>query len=176
MPVNLNLMDFYANYPQVELSVYANADVDKSVQDQIEQAFNPLLEGKEPLAAVAALLSYMQHGFEYETDNKQFGYEKPFFCEENFYYLKNDCEDRSILFSYLVRYLLGMEVVLLDYHDHVATAVRMLDDEVSGDYYEVDGKRYVVCDPTFIGAGVGVSQPAYRKEKAQIVRLRPVRK
>ena len=176
IPVNLNLMDFYANYPQVEMIVYANADVDNTFRDQMEEAFSPLIEGKDQRSAVAALLNYMHYGFEYATDDEQFGYEKPFFCEENFFYPKNDCEDRSILFSYLVRYLLGLDVVLLDYPDHVATAVCFPSNDVKGDYYMVNGKHYVVCDPTYIGADMGVSQPTFREMKAQIIRLRPIKR
>ena len=176
MSVNLNLVDFYANYPQVEMTVYANADMDKTFRDQVEQAFRPMVKGKDQRSAVAALLNYMHYGFEYATDDNQFGYEKPFFCEENFYYPKNDCEDRSILFSYLVRYLLGMDVVLLDYPDHIATAVWFPSNDVKGDYYMVDGNRYVVCDPTYIGASIGMTQPDYRKVKAQIIQLNPVKR
>ncbi len=176
MPVNLNLMDFYASYPQVDITVYANADVDKSFRDRVEQSFRPLVKDKGQREAVAALLSYMHYGFEYETDDDQFGFEKPFFCEENFYYPKNDCEDRSILFAYLVRYLLGLDVVLLDYPDHIATAVCLPNDNVQGAYFEVDGKKYLVCDPTYIGADIGMSQPAYREEGAGIIQLRPLRR
>lgn len=176
MPVNLNLVDFYANYPQVEMTVYANADVDKTFREQVERSFRPLVKGKDSRAAVATLLNLMHYGFKYATDDEQFGYEKPFFCEENFYYPKNDCEDRSILFSYLVRYLLGTDVVLLDYPNHIATAVCFPNNDVTGDYYVVNGKRYVVCDPTYIGADIGITQPAYRKVKAQIIQLRPVKR
>ena len=40
-----------------------------------------------------------------------------------FYYPYCDCEDRSVLYSYLVRNLLKLDVVLLDYPNHIATAV-----------------------------------------------------
>lgn len=173
--VNENLMDFYKNYPQVEISLYANAEVDNAFKTAVDTWFRPMVEGKTTYKAVATLLNYMQFGFNYATDDEQFGYEKPFFCEENFYYPKNDCEDRSILFSYLVRSLLGLDVVLLDYPNHIATAVCFPEGNVNGDYYEVEGKRYVVCDPTYIGADIGMSQPAYRTVKAEIVKLKPIR-
>lgn len=134
-----------------------------------------MVQGKSAYDAVATLLHYMHFGFDYATDDDQFGYEKPFFCEENFYYPRNDCEDRSILFSRLVRNLLGLEVVLLDYPNHIATAVCFPDGNVGGDYYEVEGRRYVVCDPTYIGAGIGMAQPAYKRVRADIIKLAPLR-
>lgn len=175
MPVNLNMIDFYRGYPQVEFTVYANAAVDNDFRERVEENFRPMVQGKGTREAVSALLYYMHYGFAYATDGDQFGYEKPFFCEENFYYPKNDCEDRSILFSYLVRHLLGLEVVLLDYPDHIATAVCFPEGNVEGDYYEVDGKRFVVCDPTYIGASIGMTQPAYRTTKAKIIQLRKLK-
>lgn len=174
MSVNENLMDFYRDYPHVDISIYANAGVDCLFTAAVGRWFRPMVEGKTNYEAVSVLLHYIQFGFEYGTDEVQFGYEKPFFCEENFYYPMNDCEDRSILFSYLVRYLLGLDVVLLEYPDHVATAVCFAGEIVDGDYIEVDGKHYVLCDPTYIGADVGMAQPAYKSVSANIVKLRPV--
>lgn len=68
--------------------------------------------------------------------------------------------------------MLGLDVVLLDYPKHIATAVCFPEGNVQGDYYEVDGKRYVVCDPTYIGASIGMTQPDYRTTKAKIIQLR----
>ena len=173
MAVNENLMAFYSHYPQVEMNIYANADVDSLFLCSVKRCFQPMVQGKSAYDAVATLLHYMHFGFDYATDDDQFGYEKPFFCEENFYYPRNDCEDRSILFSRLVRNLLGLDVVLLDYPNHIATAVCFPEGNVNGDYYEVDGRKYVVCDPTYIGADIGMAQPAYKTVKADIIRLAP---
>ena len=62
---------------------------------------------------------------------------------------------------------MGLEVVLLDYPDHLATAV-CFKGKVAGDFVEVDGKRFVVCDPTYIGAGLGLSMPAYKTAKPNV--------
>ena len=165
---NESLMDFYSNYPQVECSVYATAAVGGDFAAAIERNFRPLVTGKGNYEAVAALLNFMHYGFDYATDQEQFGYEKPFFCEENFYYPKNDCEDRSILFSYLVRSLLGLDVVLLEYSDHVATAVLFPQGNAIGDYYLINGKQFVVCDPTYIGASIGMAMPEYRSPDTEV--------
>ena len=111
----------------------------------------------------------MQTAFQYQTDDEQFGYEKPFFVDEVFYYPYCDCEDRSILYSYLVRTLMGLDVVLLDYPNHIATAV-CFDENVSGDYLMVEGKKYVVCDPTYIGASIGNAMPQYRDVAAKVLK------
>jgi len=98
----------------------------------------------------------VQYAFAYQTDTQQFGYERPFFGDETFFYPACDCEDRAILYSILVRELLGLEVVLLHYPQHLATAVHF-NETIQGDYLMIDGKKFLICDPTFLGASVGMS-------------------
>ena len=168
--VNQHLMDFYANYPQMELHMYANAAVDEVFYLALERNLKPLITGKNQYQAVSTLLKYVQEGFGYKVDNIQYGLEKNNFCEENFYYPANDCEDRALLFSYLVRMFVGVDVVLLEYADHVAAAVSFSQEaKVQGDYYQYRGKRYVVCDPTAQGAKVGQIAHRYRKQSPKII-------
>ena len=122
------------------------------------------------MEAVGILLDFVQTAFEYQTDEQQFGKERPLFGDEILFYPYCDCEDRSILFSVLVRELVGLDVVLLNYPEHLATAVRF-DDDVKGDYIMIDGKRYVVCDPTYIGTHVGESMPICKEKKAIVIKL-----
>lgn len=163
-----SLIDFYASMPQCDYGVYAKAPVESNVAEQILGTLRPLVAGKSELAAANLLLNFVQTGFKYATDDEQFGYEKPFFVEELFYYPACDCEDRSVLFAYLVRQLLGLDVVFLDYPNHIATAVAF-NDNVAGDYFTVNGKRYTVCDPTYIGASVGQTMPNFKSVAADIL-------
>lgn len=169
---NRNEIDFYSEYPQVDIAVYANAQVSANFLQWLDTYIKPELEGMTKAEQVLALMMYVQYGFDYATDQDQFGYEKPFFCEENFFYPKNDCEDRSILLSCLIRHLLGLKVVLLDYPEHIATAVSIPDLTIQGDYYLIDGEAYYVCDPTYIGAGIGESMPQYQDIRATVIKLR----
>lgn len=170
--VNRALMDFYQAYPHVELTVYANAAPDTRWAMQLKHTLLPMLEGRNEYEATEALLSFMHHAFRYANDKEQFGYEKTFFCEENFFYSGSDCEDYAILFSYLVRELVGLDVVLLDYQDHIATAVHFHDPSVEGDFYMLNGKKYIVCDPTYFGAPVGESMANYKNVKAKLIELK----
>ena len=160
LKINTNHCQYYLDFPQVDVDVYARAAVDPVFSESLLAGFRPHLAGKTDLEKVSILMAYMHYDFEYATDDDQFGFEKPFFMEENFVYPCNDCEDRSILFSYLVRNLVGLEVVLLDYPDHIATAV-CFKESVAGDHFMYGGKRYVVCDPTYIGAPVGMTMDDY---------------
>lgn len=164
-----SLMDFYKSYPQCDYSVYVKAPVNPTVAQNILTPLRSLVQGKSEKDAANLLINFVQTGFKYATDDEQFGYEKPFFVEELFYYPSCDCEDRSILFSYLIRNILGLDVVLLDYPNHIATAVKFTGD-VGGDFLMVNGSKYTVCDPTYIGASIGMTMPQYKSVKAKVLR------
>jgi len=156
---NRNLIDFLNNYPATDTwKLYACASFSEEMKQMLYPKIKRAIHGMDYLKSVETILGWIQHVFDYMTDQEQFGYERPLFADESFYYPFNDCEDRSIVFSILVRELVGLDVVLLEYSGHMATAVSFASN-VKGDYIEVDDKKWVVCDPTYIGAGVGESMP-----------------
>lgn len=166
-----NLVDFCNDYPQTDLMVYFDASPSAEAANSLLDALAPIIAGKSEADAVNIILRFVQTAFDYKTDGDQFGREKYFFPEESLYYPYNDCEDRSILFSYLVRKLTGLEVVGLDYPGHVAAAVRF-SDNLPGDSVTYNGKRFVICDPTYIGADIGMAQTAYKTVKPTVIPIR----
>ena len=83
------------------------------------------------------------------------GKDRAFFAEESLYYPYSDCEDRSILFSHLVRDILGLDVALVYTPGHLFTAI-CFDENVKGSHVMIGGRKFVICDPTVInGAPVG---------------------
>ncbi len=167
---NRNLVELYKTYPQTELQVYANSPISSLTRKSLEQSILPQLKEKDETEAVAFLLAFVQSAFPYQTDQEQFNYEKYFFVEELCYYPYSDCEDRAILFSQLVRRFVGLDVVLLDYTDHVSTAVK-LPEQQDGDFVYVDNERYTVCDPTCRDAPIGYAMDRIRKQKGRVILL-----
>lgn len=168
--VNRNLIAFYDDYPQSNAwDAYVRASLDEEVKEELYPALQKAIAGKSQAEAANVLIDFVQTAFEYQTDQEQFGSERALFPDETLYYPYSDCEDRAILYSVLVRELLGTDVVLLHYPGHLATAV-CFGEEVPGDYFTIEGHRYVVCDPTYINAGIGESMPQYRSTKAEIIR------
>ena len=169
--VNKNLVAFYDDYPlsnRWDANVYASLSDDAKAQ--LYPALRAAISGKDQLEAANILLRFVQTAFDYKTDDEQFGYERALFSDETLYYPYSDCEDRAILYSVLVRELLGLNAVLVHYPGHLATAVRF-DSDVNGDYFNLNGEKYVVCDPTYINANVGIAMPMYKGTSAEIVRL-----
>ena len=168
---NSNLIAFYNDYPQSSMwNYYTKASMSDVLKESLYPTLRQAIEGKTTLQAANILLNFVQTGFRYQTDDVQFGYERPLFPDETFYYPYCDCEDRSILFSCLVRELLGLDVVLLNYPEHLATAV-CFNEEVKGDYLLVGDKTYIICDPTYINARVGECAPKYKSVSPTVVVL-----
>lgn len=176
--VPVKLIDFFNTYPSSSLNnntmskwtVYANMPLSKRTKEELYPSLYKYIEGKTKLQASELLLNWVQTGFEYEYDDKVWGHDRAFFAEETLYYPYCDCEDRSILFSRLIRDLLDLDVALIYYPGHLATAV-CFNEDVAGDAMIIDGRKFIVCDPTYIGAPVGVQMPDLEYDKARAIVL-----
>lgn len=172
VPLNVPCVKFSLDYPQSDLLMYHKSAVDPALQKAVFTyvKYKILKDSMTSEEAVAFVLGLIQKGFEYKTDYEMFGRSKPLFVEESFYYGANNCKDRVLLFSWLVKDLLGMDVAMFCYKGHVACGV-VFPEEVAGDSFTFEGRRYVMCDPTYIGAPIGATMPKYRDVEPQIVRL-----
>ena len=175
---NKNYIDFYDTYPpscvnnnfMTRWSMYANTPLEKGIKEQLYPQIREKLAGMSKLDAVQHLLNWVQTGFEYEYDEKVWGRDRAFFGEESLFYPFCDCEDRSILLSHLIRDIVELDVILIYYPGHLAMATNFQND-VDGDYIMLDDKKYVVCDPTYIGARVGKTMPGMDNKSATVIEL-----
>ena len=119
-----NAVRFFEYYPQTDFEIYFDAVPSTEAKTTLLDALRPLVKDGSETESVDLLLHFVQTAFKYVTDEEQFGREKPFFLEETLFYPGSNCKDRAVLFAFLVRNLLGLEVVGLHYPNHVATAVR----------------------------------------------------
>ncbi|WP_457747383.1 hypothetical protein [Sulfurimonas sp.] len=161
---NKNLIDFLSTYPQVSYNVYFSAPMEQETYKNIAQDLKKYIDGKKASVAIDFLLKFVQKAFVYEVDQDQFNKEKVMFAEETLVYHKSDCEDRAILFAYLVRNLLGISVIGVKYSDHMATALYI---PMHGDSVKVGKRRYVIADPTYVNATIGQSMPKYKSIEPQ---------
>lgn len=167
--VNKNLIDFYKDYPLCGVPPHYKAPMSDELRSSLYPPLQAAIRGKSQKDAANILIDFVQTAFDYKTDGEQFGYEKPNFPEENFYYPFNDCEDRAMLYATLVKDMLGLEVVLLDYPEHIASAVRFTED-IPGDNVLIDGRKFLICDPTYIGASIGTCMSEYKNIAPEIIR------
>lgn len=168
--INRGIVDLYRYYPLTHMSVFFNAGVSPSVEYKLLSSLGKLIKGKSEAEAVNMLLRFVQTAFEYQTDQQQFGREKYLIPDETLYYGICDCEDRSILFGHLVRELVGLKVVGLDYPGHIATAVKF-STKLPGTYVEYGGEQYLICDPTYINADIGMAMPQFKDTAPELIGL-----
>ncbi|MDD2559107.1 MAG: hypothetical protein PHE04_00335, partial [Bacteroidales bacterium] len=159
-----DLIDFFQYYPLLTFETYFNAPMSVQSRETLYAALQPVISEMDEVQAVNFILRFVQTAFAYKTDPEQFGREKYFFAEEVLHYPFCDCEDRSVLFSYLIRELLGLNVVGLEYPGHMATAVAFKS-PFTGNQLVYNNQRYVIADPTFINAPVGVAMPEFSNAK-----------
>ena len=176
--VNKNTIDFFNDYPSAYIgndattrwAVYANTPLEKVIRETLYPTLKKAVAGLSERDAVNKILNFVQTAFVYEYDDKIWGGDRAFFAAETLHYPYADCEDRSILFSRLVRDILRLDVVLIYYPGHLATAVAF-NQEVHGDYLTHNNRKYIVCDPTYINAPLGRTMPGMNNQEARIIEL-----
>ena len=168
---NKSLIQYYNSLPLInDWSFYARQPMFPSTKAQIIPALKRTVAGKNEIDAANDIIHFVQSAFTYKADSIQFGRERIFYKEELFYYSGSDCEDRSVLFSDLIHEILGLDVVLLYYPWHMATAVKF-NTPFNGHYIMVDKQKYMICDPTCRYSEVGFCHSDYRNEVPQIYRI-----
>ncbi|MGD1046299.1 MAG: hypothetical protein ABR936_13400 [Bacteroidota bacterium] len=163
-------VSFFEYYPQVNYEVYFNAPCSQAMSQSLLPQLAEIIQGKSETEAINILLRFAQTAFQYKVDAEQFGREKPFFPDEILYYPYSNCKDRAIVFASLVVHLLGYEVIGLQYPDHVATAVKF-QGQIKGDAVMHQGKKFVICDPTYINADIGMCMPQFKNVQPKVIAL-----
>ena len=187
---NKNYLAFYETYPSsytdnnfmTRWAMYANTPLEKGITAQLYPKMKEKLEGMTPLEKVQQLDWWVQGTvdikrenpnqgcFLYAFDDDVWGGDRAFFGEETFFYPYCDCEDRSILLSHLVRDLVDLDVVLVYYPGHLAMAVNFPED-IPGDHIMLNGRKFTVCDPTYVGSEVGETMPTMKDKSTTVILL-----
>lgn len=166
VPVNQQIINYFKNYPKANLDLYLNSQMDGATHDKLISSLQPLLKGKSNLEKANILLRFVQESFEYQTDQQQFNVEKKMFPAETIYYPASDCDDRSILFAYLIKHLTDLQYILVRYPGHLTPAVHFPSNPPQGT--EVgqpithNAKSYYITDPTYFGADAGMIMTKYQ--------------
>jgi len=161
---NQNLINFMKTYPQADYATYFNTQLENETYNDIAQDLKKFIDGKKMSVALNFVLHFVQKSFQYQVDEKQFGREKVMFSQETLYYDKSDCEDRAILFAYLVKKLFHIRVVGVKYKDHMTTALYV---PMKGDSIKKGSRKYIIADPTYVNANIGLSMKKYKNVKPE---------
>lgn len=182
VPVSQAILDFYASYPASTIggnsmtrwSIYAQTPIEKSTRESLYGQLQQHILGKSQVTAANILLNFVQTGFAYKYDEEVWGEDRAFFAEESLHYPYCDCEDRSILFSHLIRDLLNLDVALVYTPGHLFTVVNFTE-PTNGAYMIINGKKFTVCEPTCTnGAPVGWSGSKTDDPENKLIVLRKI--
>ncbi|MBN1648562.1 MAG: hypothetical protein JW874_11075 [Spirochaetales bacterium] len=165
---NRALVDYYQTIPHTDSGVYFHIALSDELLESVKAEFSSVLDTLNEQDKVQFMLTFVQTAFDYKTDQQQFGYEKWMLPEEAMFYRYIDCEDRSILFTALVRQVLGLRVIGLDWPGHIAAAVHF-SGSVAGTYVPYSGNRFIICDPTYINADIGMVMPSFAGKAVKII-------
>ena len=172
LPYNSSHVAYLNDVPMTVFPIYFASPLSVEAQAVFNQKLNELKKQYSATQFIDILLNFVQTAFDYKTDAQQFGYEKYFYPEEVIAYPYSDCEDRSALFSWLVTTYTDAKVVGLQYEGHIATAVYFGDNvDMEGDKFSYAGKKYYVCDPTYINASIGMTMPQFKGKMPKIIKI-----
>lgn len=172
LPYNSAHIAYLNDVPMTVFPIYFASPISIEAQRAFDEKLNEIKQKYTSVQFIDIILNFVQTAFNYKTDDQQFGYEKYFYPEEVIGYPYSDCEDRSALFAWLVTTYTDAKVVGLQYDGHLATAVCFGDDvNITGDKFSYAGKKYYVCDPTYINATIGMTMPQFKNKMPKIVKM-----
>lgn len=160
LPYNKNLLDFMATYPTLDYDIYLNSAMDEVTFMELSKALKEHINSKKSSQAIDFVLHFVQNAFVYEVDDKAFSRQKTMFAQEALFYDKSDCEDRVVLFAYILKRLFDVEIAAIKYEDHMSSALYV---PMNGDKVKIKSKNFIVADPSYQNASIGESMEKYRK-------------
>lgn len=145
---NKNLIDYYDAMPRcAHWEQYRDASLSEETKSVLYPMFRKAFKGKTEQETVRMLLDFVQTGFAYRDDQRQFGHERPLYPDETLFYPYSDCDDRAILFACLVKELTGLETVFVNDNEHLRIGV-CFNESIETNSQIINGKSFVVFDPT----------------------------
>ena len=166
-PLNQSLIAYYRDLPSIAFGeIYLNYQLSGAAYKQLIGDLKNAVKKMSTRTQLDFLLHLAQVVIPYQTDKKGVGREKFAFPEEVLGNRAGDCEDKSILFAYLVKEVLQLPSLALVYvhQNHLNVAVA-----VSGTQYNFmyNNQKYIVCEPS--GAGLNAGENLYDWKNAHIV-------
>ena len=178
VPISTARIELMRQYPTTEKAPFHRAEIPAPICDTLLPILARHIAQMSQLEAAEYLLGLVQHGFDFTSDNDLFGRHKQMTVEESLFYGRNNCKDRTLIYSWLIGELLGLQTVLVDYQidtriesvGHVACGVAFTD-IVAGTFITHRGRRFTICDPSYIDAPVGYPMPRYARWPMKVLEL-----
>lgn len=152
--LNKSYIEIMNDFPRVEYDTLFDIPLSDVVYKSLIPQIKKIIDGKNQYTSVRNLLSFVRKSSLYMTDQESFGKEKPMTPKEALYYNTTDCEDRAALFYYLVKELVDLPLIILEYPNHINIGV-CFPDTVYGQGITYKGKNFSICEPSESGSDYG---------------------
>ena len=176
VPISPARIELMRSYPTTEKAPFHRAEIAQPLADTILTSLNRHIEGFSELSAAQFLLGLVQHGFDFTSDSDLFGRHKQMTIEESLFYGRNNCKDRTLIYSWLIGELLSLPNILIEYQvdpaiepiGHIACGVAF-SSPVKGTNILYRGRRFTLCDPSYVDAAIGQAMPHYAQFPMKVV-------
>jgi hypothetical protein len=166
--LNQSLADYYHDLPDIEFGqIYLNYQLSSTAYEHLVGDLKRAISGMYANKQIDFLLDFTQTAFPYKLDKNAIGKEKFAFPEEVLANKYGDCEDKSVLFAYLVKEVLQLPSVAMVYvsQNHLNVAVAVNHPSFNFVY---KNQKYLICEPS--GNGFEPGDNVYDLKKALIVK------
>lgn len=162
LEINESYVELMQDYPEIETKEYFFIPLSDTAYNTLLPKISRDIVNKNQAEKVRFILSLVGKSYLHADDMEIFGKSKPMIPEEALYYQYSDCEDRSALFSYLIKEIIDVPIIILDYPNHVNVGLAL--DEINDEKLTVEYKniKFIVCEPSgpFEKATLGESPQA----------------
>ena len=170
-----NIIEMMKDYPQLKAEEYFKIPPSSVLYNSLFVQLKEKFKDIDSTETVRYLLSFVRLSSLTIDDQKTFGYSKPMIVEEALFYEYGDCEDKSVLFYYLIKELVKIPIIVLRYPKHANVAVKL--DKVYGKGLDYKGIKYSVCEPSEMGdvSNIGYSTEFDHYKPKVIVEYNPMK-
>ncbi len=153
---NTYLMDYLANIPFSFSDTFFEVPTPSSTMVKNIEYIKTITNNFPTEKKIDFLLSLCQQVF-YKSDIDAFSKEKLNLPEVTLYANMADCEDKSLLFSFLVWHIIGLKSILISYPnaEHMNVGIEYEIFNKNKNYLTVNGKNYLICDPSALWYSIG---------------------
>jgi len=144
--LNYTYIQLLNTLPCSSLENKFNIPISKELEQSLIAQFKKILSNSSINEQVRLIHSFVQFIGAYKEDSLAYGEEKWMSPEEALFNQYLDCDDYNSLFWGMVKKLVNIPMIIIDYGNHINIGVHLKTQ--IGNTIKYNGTEYTVCDPT----------------------------
>jgi hypothetical protein len=151
--IDKTLIDIWADAPSGCLGISFDVPLSTLTYSSLIPQIIEITKDKNILVKVDIILNFVTNTSIHRDDRVIYFREKYMTPEEALYYEYSDCDDRSSIFYFLIREILDIPLIVVNYQnrEHVNVGVALNENIEFKSPYEYKGVDFFICEPSSIG-------------------------